>query len=203
MKRRGYKQKVRAEQLDQKRERIVRATVALHAKQGVLATSYPMIAARAKVSIQTVYNHFPDIGQLVGACTGHVFARAPSVSPDRFSAGKTPEERIRLLVDAVYEQQAFTAPWMRFGWTEAKAIPALGAILSQGTARIKELVALALRPERVVSPEFIDAAFALLDYPGWKQLSQDRSNAAAARLAGDCLAALLPVLTHATKQEDS
>jgi len=203
MKRRGYKQKVRAEQLDQKRESIVRATVALHAKHGVLATSYPMIAARAKVSTQTVYNHFPDLGRLVGACTGHVFARAPSVSPDRFSAGKNPEERLRLLADAVYEQQAFTAPWMRFGWSEAKAIPALAAILSQAAAGLKELIALALKPERVASPEFIDAALALLDYPGWTHLSQGRSNAAAAKLAGDCLTALLPALTDTSKQEDS
>ena len=163
MRRRRYKQKVRAEQLEQKRDSIVRATVALHAKHGVLATSYPMIAARAKVSTQTVYNHFPDLGQLVGACTGHVFARAPSVSPDRFSLGKSPDERIRLLAAAVYEQQTFTAPWMRFGWSEAKAIPALGAILNQAAARMKELVALALSPERVASPEFIDVALALLD----------------------------------------
>jgi AcrR family transcriptional regulator len=203
MKRRVYKQKVRAEQLDQKRERIVRATVALHAKHGPLATSYPMIAARARVSTQTVYNHFPDLGQLVGACTGHVFARAPSVSPDRFSAGKSPEERLRLLVDAVHEQQAFTAPWMRFGWSEARAIPALATILSQAAAGLKELIALALKPERVASPEFIDVALALLDYPGWKQLSRGRSNAAAAKLAGECLTALLPALTDTSKQEDS
>jgi len=203
MRRRRYQQKVRAKQLEQKRERIVRATVALHARHGVLATSYPMIAARARVSTQTVYNHFPDLDQLVGACTGHVFARAPSVSPDRFSSGKNPEERLRLLADAVYEQQAFTAPWMRFGWSEARAVPALGAILSQAAAGMKELIALALKPEREPTPEFIDAALALLDYPGWKQLSLDRSNDAAAKLAGDCLVALLPALTRATKQEES
>jgi hypothetical protein len=58
-----------------------------------------------------------------------------------------------------------------------------------------------VKPERSGSPGFVDAALALLAYPGWKQLSQGRSNDAAAKLAGDCLAALLPALTSATKKE--
>ena len=199
MGRRSYQQKVRAEQQERKRDSIVRATVALHAKHGVLGTSYPMIAARARVSNQTVYNHFPDLGQLVGACTGHVLARAPSVTPDVLKPGRNPEHRLRLLANAVYAQHEYLAPWMRFGWHEAKVIPALEAILSQASAGLKELIALALKPERVASPEFIDAAHALLDYPSWKLLSQGRSGDAAAKLAGDCLAAVLPALTRATK----
>ena len=199
MRRRSYQQKRRAEQLEQKRESIVRATVALHAKHGPLGTSYPMIAARAKVSIQTVYNHFPDLGQLVGACTGHVLPQAPSVTPDVLKPGRNPEQRLRLLANAVYAQHEYLEPWMRFGWHEARVIPALASILGQATAMLKDLIALAVRPERVASPEFIDAALALLVYPGWKQLSQGRSGDAAAKLAGDCLTAVLPVLTRATK----
>lgn len=197
--RRSYQQKRRAEQLDQKRESIVRATVALHAKHGMLGTSYPMIAARARVSTQTVYNHFPDLDQLIGACTGHVMPQAPAVTPDVLRPGRTPEQRLRLLAQAVYAQHAYLEPWMRFGWHEQRAIPALEAILGQGTARLKELIALALRPERQAAPEFIDAALALLAYPGWKQLSPRRSGDAAAKLAGDCLTAMLPALTRATK----
>ena len=197
--RRSYQQKRRAEQLEHKRESIVRATVALHAKHGVLGTSYPMIAARAKVSTQTVYNHFPDLGQLIGACTGHVMPQAPAVAPDVLKSGRNPEQRLRLLAKAVYAQHEYLEPWMRFGWHEQRVIPALEAILGQATAQLKELIALALRPERRASPEFIDAALALLAYPGWKQLSQGRSHDAAAKLAGDCLTAILPALTRATK----
>jgi AcrR family transcriptional regulator len=199
MRRRSYQQKRRAEQLEQKRDRIVRATVALHAKHGVLGTSYPMIAARAKVSTQTVYNHFPELGQLIGACTGHVMPQAPAVTPDVFKPGRNPEQRLRLLAHAVYAQHEYLEPWMRFGWHEARVIPKLGSILGQATANLKELIALAVKPERLASPEFIDAALALLAYPGWKQLSQGRSGDAAAKLAGDCLAAVLPALTRATK----
>jgi AcrR family transcriptional regulator len=199
MGRRSYQQKRRAAQLEQKRESIVRATVALHAKHGVLGTSYPMIAARARVSTQTVYNHFPELGQLIGACTGHVMPQAPAVTPDVLKPGRNPEQRLRLLANAVYAQHEYLEPWMRFGWHEARVIPELGSILGQATANLKELIALAVRPERLASPEFIDAALALLAYPGWKQLSQGRSGDAAAKLAGDCLAAVLPALTRATK----
>jgi AcrR family transcriptional regulator len=201
MRRRNYQQKRRAEQLEQKRDRIVRATVALHAKHGVLGTSYPMIASRAKVSIQTVYNHFPDLGQLIGACTGHVTPQAPAVTPEVLKPGRNPEQRLRLLANAVYAQHEYLEPWMRFAWHEARAIPELESILNQATASLKELIMLAVRPERSALPGFVDAALALLAYPGWKQLSQGRSNDAAAKLAGDCLAALLPALTTASKKE--
>ncbi len=199
MGRRSYQQRRRAEQLDKKRESIVRATVALHAKKGVLATSYPMIAARARVSIQTVYNHFPELGELIGACTGHVLPQAPSVTPAVLESGRDPEQRLRLLAQAVYAQHEYLEPWMRFAWHEAREVPALEAILSQAAAGLKDLITLALKPERVAAPEFIDAALTLLAYPGWKQLSQSRSTDAAAKLAGDCLAAVLPALTRTTK----
>lgn len=199
MRRRSYQQKRRAEQLDQKRESIVRATVALHAKHGVLGTSYPMIAARAKVSTQTVYNHFPDLGQLIDACTGHVMPQAPAVTPEVLKPGRNPEQRLRLLAHAVYAQHEYLEPWMRFGWHEARVIPELESMLRKATVGLKQLIALAVKPELVTSPEFIDVALTLLAYPGWKQLSQGRSADAAAKLAGDCLAAMLPALTRATK----
>lgn len=201
MKRRNYQQKRRAEQLEKKRESIVRATVALHAKHGVLGTSYPMIAERARVSIQTVYNHFPDLGQLIDACTGHVAPQAPAVTPEVLKPGRDPEQRMRLLANAVYAQHDYLEPWMRFAWHEARVIPELETILNQATASLKQLITLAVKPELVASSGFVDAALALLAYPGWKQLSQGRSNDAAAKLAGDCLAALLPALTTASKKE--
>jgi AcrR family transcriptional regulator len=160
-----------------------------------------MIAARAKVSIQTVYNHFPDLGQLIDACTGHVTPQAPAVTPEVLQPGRDPEQRLRLLANAVYAQHDYLEPWMRFAWHEARVIPELESMLSQATASLKELIALAVKPERPASPGFVDAALTLLAYPGWKQLSQGRSADAAAKLAGNCLAALLPALTTATKKE--
>ena len=141
MTRRPYAMTRRAEAESATRERIVRATVKLHADHGPLATSYAMIAKRAQVSPQTVYNHFPDLGALLGACTGHVHARMPAVDPDTILAGRTPAERLRRLATAVYARHEAMAPWLRLGWYEAALIPELGASLERGNeARRSQLM---------------------------------------------------------------
>ncbi|NJO12564.1 MAG: TetR/AcrR family transcriptional regulator [Gammaproteobacteria bacterium] len=160
-----------------------------------------MIAARAKVSTQTVYNHFPEFGQLLGACTGHVLARAPVLNADTIRPGKSPKERLQLLGAAVCEQQAFLAPWMRLGWHEARVIPELGRILDSAHDALRDLIAQCVLPERTASPDFVSAALALLEYPGWSQLAQGRTPRQTAALMAACLTALLPELTQPTRQE--
>jgi AcrR family transcriptional regulator len=183
------------------RERIVRATVALHAEHGALATSYAMIAKRAKVAPQTVYNHFPDEDALFGACTGHVLRQAPPLDAEAFRRGRSAAARVRLLAQAVFAHHAFMAPWTRTGWHEARLIPALGDILARGDAALRELIAAAVVPDREPTAAFVDAAFVLLDVPAWRELTRDRSSADAARIAGDCLADLLPRLTQPQRRK--
>lgn len=197
--RRAYTKGRRAEAEAATRERIVRATVDLHARHGPLATSFAMIAAQAGVSPQTVYNHFPGLDPLIGACTGHVHARAPRVDEKVFRAGRTAEERLRLLAGAVFAQLEFLSPWLRLGWGEAEAIPALRAVLDAGRAQLRQLLAEAVSPDRRASPAFLDAALLLLDYPAWKALRHRRSRAKAALLAGECLVALLAPLSPETQ----
>src|SRR3954469_9882363 len=115
MTKRSYSMQRRATLEAETRERIVRATVALHAKHGGLRTSYAMIARRAQVAPQTVYNHFPELGALFGACTGHVLDRAPPLAVKSFHAEQSPSARLRLLAQAVYARHLFLAPWMRIG----------------------------------------------------------------------------------------
>jgi AcrR family transcriptional regulator len=178
------------------RERIVRAAVKLHADRGALHTSFAAIAKRAQVTPQTVYNHFPDLGALLGACTGHVAARAPAVDEASFRAGRNAEERLRRLARAVYARLEFFAPWLRLGHAEAALIPELEAIFAAGDDEVRRLAVAALAPDREPSPAFVDAAFVLLDYPAWKTLTRGRPTAEAARLAGDGLADLVPRLTR-------
>jgi len=196
MTKRSYDMQRRATLEAETRERIVRATVDLHAKHGPLGTTYAMIAKRAQVAPQTVYNHFPALDALLGACTSHVGRQAPPLGPDTFQSGRTPAKRLQLLAAAAFEQHAFLAPWMRHAWYEAALIPELGAILDKGKAALRQLIAAAIVPEREPSAAFVDAAFVLLDYPAWQTLSQGRSTAEAARIAGDCLTDLLPRLTQ-------
>lgn len=200
---RRYDKTRRAQLEAETRERIMRATVALHAVHGALGTSYAMIAEKAGVSPQTVYNHYPNLGKLVHGCTSHVARRAPPVDASCLGDARTAEGRLRRLAEAAYAQLAFMAPWLRLGWSEAEKIPELGAILDRGRAELRRLVARAVAPDYRATPEFVDTAMALLDYPAWKSLSARRSQAKAAKLAGDCLAALLPTLTRTSSKEST
>jgi AcrR family transcriptional regulator len=196
MTRRPYAMQRRAALEALTRERIVRATVALHAEHGVRATSYAMIAKQADVAPQTVYNHFPDLGALFGACTGHVLERAPPLGPEAFRSANSPAARVRRLAAAVFARQAFLSPWLRIGWYEAALVPELGAIMAQGNAALRDLIAAAVAPERIPAPGFVETAFVLLDYPAWREFTRNRPSPDAARIAGDCLADLLPRLTR-------
>jgi hypothetical protein len=64
---RPYRMKRRAAARAETRERIVRATMALHDEQGVATTSFTDGAERAGVGPATVLRHFPTIGALVVA----------------------------------------------------------------------------------------------------------------------------------------
>jgi AcrR family transcriptional regulator len=199
MPKRPYSMQRRAALEADTRERIVRATVDLHAKHGGLRTSYAMIAKRAQVSPQTVYNHFPELSALFTACTGHVADRAPPLGVESFRSGRSPADRLKRLAQAVFARHAFFTPWLR--WHEASLIPELAAITARRNALLRELIAAAVAPDLEPTAEFVDAAFVLLDYPAWQELTRTRSTPEAARIAGDCLADLLPRLTQPRKEK--
>jgi AcrR family transcriptional regulator len=65
---RRYRLKARADRQRQTRERIVAATEQLHREVGPARTTISDIARRAGVERLTVYNHFPELTQLLAAC---------------------------------------------------------------------------------------------------------------------------------------
>src|SRR4029079_17571439 len=169
MAKRSYTMHRRATLEAETRERIVRATVALHAKHGGLGTSYAMIAKRAQGALQKVYNHFPELGALFDACTGHVLDRAPPLGLESFQAGPSPPARLRLLAQAVYARHVFLATWMRISWYEAALIPELREIIARGNAALRQLIVAAVATDGAAHAGFVDAAFVLLDYPAWQE----------------------------------
>ena len=103
----------RAAAVAQTRQRIVDATRELHGEQGIAATSWDDIAARAGVGVGTVYRHFPSLDELIPAC-GEVTMEAialpdPRRVPALFERVDAPAERIERLVReafAIYERGA-------------------------------------------------------------------------------------------------
>ena len=196
MNRRYYSMERRSATETKTRERIVRATVALHAQHGARATTYAMIAKRAQVAPQTVYNHFPDDTALIGACTGHVNDRAPSLDAAAILSPPTVPARLKRLAEAVFARHAYMAPWLR--WHEAAQIPALKAVVADSHDGLRKLIETTVAPDHEPSADFVDAAFVFLDFPAWQALTRGRSSAEAARVAGQCLVDLLPRLTRSS-----
>jgi AcrR family transcriptional regulator len=103
----------RASAAAQTRRRIIDATRELHGEQGIAATSWDDIAARAGVGVGTVYRHFPSLDELIPAC-GEISMQIiappdPQAVPSLFDGVDAPAERIERLVReafAIYERGA-------------------------------------------------------------------------------------------------
>src|SRR5690242_5482623 len=149
---RRYRIDTRRKAMEETRLRILEATVALHAEQGAVATSYAQIASRAEVAVPTVYKYFPDLTALITACTGHVIAGAPALGPEIFDGSDGIEARLHALVTAVFARHRYLAPWMRHGLREAGAVPVLSEVMARGQADLRRLIALALAPHHGETP---------------------------------------------------
>jgi AcrR family transcriptional regulator len=107
---RKYELKTRAENQNRTRERIVRATMELHQEVGPAQTTIAEIARRAGVQRLTVYNHFPEEPELVGACQAHWLSLHPPPDPAAALALADPGERVRAVLREIYAWYRETQP---------------------------------------------------------------------------------------------
>ena len=99
---RTYRQVRRSENAEETRRRIVEATFALHGEQGIAATTMKQIAARAGVSVGSVYHHFPTYDDAINACGAHAFSAFPIPTPALFDGAPDRGERVRRLARALF-----------------------------------------------------------------------------------------------------
>jgi AcrR family transcriptional regulator len=150
----------RAEAAQETREKILQATMALHTKQGVLATSHKDIASRADVSVGTVYHHFPSVDSLVSACGVHVADVLPLPGPETVNPRDPRTRRIESLARAVVGVYA-RMPWLERLRTERHAVPALDRGIAMREESVRNLIRRALG--RSPSAKKIRIAEAILD----------------------------------------
>lgn len=171
---RSYDRSSRLAAAELTRQRIVEATVALHAKNGGVGTTHEMIARRAGVSLPTVYKYFPTRNDLIPHCTGAVMAAGPApITRAALEALAGAPARIRALTDSTFAFYAHAAPWLRWSARDALELPALRDLL-EGTARERtELARLTFAPRFAGAPprELVALAAALLDFPTWQTLA--------------------------------
>ena len=168
---RSYRMKKRAAAHDETRERIVRATMALHDEQGVATTSFADVAERAGVGPATVLRHFPTIGSLVMACGQHVAGemRPPSpVDAERvFAALATTRARLEWLVselEAFYRRGSLR---LIAAANDRDRVAELDQFLIMVDAGIEAFVRRAIVDEKLTEP-FIPVLMALCSISVWQ-----------------------------------
>jgi AcrR family transcriptional regulator len=167
---RAYNNETRQQQQEQLKQRVAEAAARLHAERGVLATSYAEIAQAAGVSLPTMYKHFPDLGQLVRACSGHVTAHAPAFPTEEVLAAADLRTAAHVLVDSTDRLHAYFEPWK--SWREANRIPVIAENAELQRARMVQLCEALMARHGVPGPHHEMAALweSLLDFELWQRL---------------------------------
>jgi AcrR family transcriptional regulator len=136
MKKRRYTKKLRAEQEDETRARIVAATVALHEQLGPAHTSIKAIADAAGVQRVTVYRHFPDDIVLFEACTSHYLGLHPPPDMTSWTDVADAGARSRAALLAFYRYYRGTAGMWRVAYRDVDEVAALRTPLERFEAYI-------------------------------------------------------------------
>ncbi len=169
---RRYRMVARAARVAETRQRIVAASTALHAEQGILATSYEQIARRAGTAPATVYRHFPSLDDLLPACaqTVHVLRPlTPEQAADTFHGLEGLELRLRVLVAGTCECYARDQGWLRAARREEALVPALQEIARVQRHNLRLLAGAALAGTGA-GERTLQVVAALLDFPVWQAL---------------------------------
>jgi AcrR family transcriptional regulator len=170
---RKYDMSKRAAAVARTRQRIVDATRELHSEQGIAATSWDDIAARAGVGVGTVYRHFPSLDELMPACgeiTMQVVALPdPSTVPALFEHATEPAERIERLVREAFAIYERGAPELRAIRREGDVHARVAQDRDELEASLSALVDTALEPLDATQQERA-VARAVVDLNTWEAL---------------------------------
>ena len=139
-KKRKYEMKKRAERQRETRRRIVEATVELHLARGPANTTISEIAKRAGVNRLTVYNHFPDITDLLRACSRSWTERHPAPDPTSWTRIGDPQQRLRTALTELYGFYARTEPMRGNVLRDAETMPELASLLEGSVVPYLEAV---------------------------------------------------------------
>ena len=172
---RQYRMKKRADARGETRDRIVKATMALHDEQGVATTTFADIAERAGVGPATVLRHFPTIGALVMACGQHVLEEMRPLTPadsERAFAGLTTTaarlERLVSEIDAFYERGSFR---LIAAGNDRDRVPELDQFLKMVDAGLEAMIREAIVDEAPDEP-ITSVLMALCGVSVWQRLNR-------------------------------
>src|SRR5256714_12161420 len=148
---RRYRMVKRAAGVDKTRDQIIRAAVAIQAKQGIAETNWASIGAGAHVSTATVYRHFPSLDSMIPACAQATFAagaRLPTATEigKLFAELSSTRERLQPLVVESCRCYERGEGWLDACRHEARNLPALVAAVRTPGRAPEVLISAAPRP---------------------------------------------------------
>jgi AcrR family transcriptional regulator len=171
---RRYQMRRRAERQEQTRQRVVEATVALHATVGPVRTTVSAIAERAGVQRHTVYRHFPDDLSLFQACGSHFVTKNPPPDTARWLEIRDPEARLRTALGEAYRYYERHEGMMANIVRDSEFV-AVGAGFREGHARMTEAV-LSGWSAMGTRKRMLEASVSLaLDFRTWQHLVRTRA----------------------------
>jgi AcrR family transcriptional regulator len=174
---RKYELKARAESQRATRARIAKVTAELHEEKGVARTTVAEIARRAGVTRLTVYNHFPELSDLLPACAAHYERLHPAPEFETALALGDPRERVHGVLTLLYAWYRETESMYGNLMSDRASVPELDRFLEQNLDRMlaelaEELAgAFALRGR---GAERLRALVRLaLDFWTWRRLTSE------------------------------
>jgi AcrR family transcriptional regulator len=168
---RKYDMTRRATAAAQTRQRIIDATLELHGEQGIAATSWDDIAARAGVGVGTVYRHFRSLDELIPAC-GEITRQVlelPEDPPALFAGLGAGPERIERLVREAFAIYERGAPQLRAIRNEPDVHENVAEAGEQVEASLAALIDAAVEPFRT-TPGDRAVVRAMIDLNTWEAL---------------------------------
>jgi AcrR family transcriptional regulator len=187
---RKYTMDKRRAAVEETRQRILEATLALHSEKGIFGTSWQDIAQRADVSVGTVYKHFPSLDELVPACGELMYAitRPPSLEDTQqiFAGAHSLEEHLERLISELFDFYERGASYIETDFQE-RQLPAVQEWEAYWRATIEGLTREALNP---VGPDerTVRVASTLIDFSVFKSfLERDIPKEEATKIMNEVL----------------
>jgi AcrR family transcriptional regulator len=182
--RRGYEDAAEeTREVDPTRQRIIERTLALHASNGIQATTWEQIAASAEVPAETLHALFPTWDDLVRSCGAHFLETLrippPERAPEVFAGTSSDRERIRRLVETSFGVYERGADGIAVARRERAEVAVVGAAMEGLDVSLETLVAEALRPRRP-DDSSVASVRALTDLEVWRTLRDEGATPEAA-----------------------
>ncbi len=184
---RAYRLKARADRQLETRDRIVAATEDLHREVGPARTTIADIARRAGVERLTVYNHFPELTELLGACQARFLSGhpPPDIAPGKASRASAPARLEQALTD-LYRWFRENESMERHIHRDRLLLPELDTLLRRNADPVFDRAAAAYAALLTRSPRKAAAVQRMVrlafDFRAWELLAAAGSDAEAARM---------------------